>query len=50
MEQYNIDIAQITKLLKEYPKDKKFSTPFIDIAKGKFKYKKKILRWLQELK
>jgi hypothetical protein len=48
MEEYNIDVAQIILLLKEYPKDKKYSSPFIDIAKGKFKYKKNIFRWLKK--
>lgn len=47
MEDINIDIEQIVKLLKEYPKDKKYSSPFIDIARGKFKYKKNIFSWLK---
>ena len=48
LEEYNIDIKNISELLSQYPKDKKYSSPFIEIARGKFKYKKNIFRWLKK--
>jgi hypothetical protein len=50
MLEFNIDIENIVKVLQELPKDKKYETKTIAIARGKHKLKKNRLTWQRLLK
>ena len=45
-----IDIESIIKVLQALPKDKKYETERIAIARGKYQLKKKRFKWLKILK
>lgn len=50
MIEFNIDIESTIRVLQELPKDKKYYTELIAIAKGKYQLKKKRFKWLRTLK
>ena len=50
MLEFNIDIESTIKVLQQLPKDKKYQTERIAIARGKYKLKKKRSKWLGILK
>lgn len=50
MLEFNIDIESAIKVLQELPKDKKYETELIAIARGKYQLKKKRFKWLRLLK
>lgn len=50
MLEYNIDIENVIKVLQALPKDKKYETERIAIARGKYKLKKNRFKWLKILK
>ena len=50
MIEFKIDIESIVKVLNELPKDKKYQTKTITIARGKHKLKNNRLTWRTLLK
>lgn len=50
MLEFNIDIESTIKVLQQLPKEKKYETERIAIARGKYKLKKKRSKWLGILK
>lgn len=50
MLEFKIDIENIIKVLNGLPKDKKYETELIAIARGKYQLKKKRFKWLRLLK
>jgi hypothetical protein len=50
MVEFKLDIENIIKVLQQLPKDKKYETERIAIARGKYKLKKNRFKWLKILK
>ena len=50
MLEFNIDIESTIKVLQQLPKDKKYQTERIAIARGKYKLKKNRFKWQRLLK
>ena len=50
MIEFKIDIENIVKVLQALPKDKKYETELIAIARGKYQLKKKRFKWLRTLR
>jgi hypothetical protein len=50
MIEFKIDIENVIKVLQALPKDKKYETERIAIARGKYKLKKNRFKWLKLLK
>ena len=50
MLEFNIDIESTIKVLNGLPKDKKYETEVIAIARGKYQLKKKRFKWLRTLR
>jgi uncharacterized radical SAM superfamily Fe-S cluster-containing enzyme len=50
MLEFKIDIENIVNVLQQLPKEKKYETNTIAIARGKYKLKKNRFKWLKLLK
>lgn len=50
MLEFKIDIENIVNVLQQLPKEKKYETNTIEIARGKYKLKKNRFKWQRLLK